>query len=137
MQANSKVAGNIDEYIERFPENVQSILQKLRATIRKAAPGAEEVISYQMPAFKYHGMLVYFAGYKNHIGFYPTSSPMKVFKKELAGYKTSKGAIQFPIEKAIPSTLVKNIVKFRIKENLEKESAKWKKKTSVVSEKRK
>ena len=132
MQANSKVAGNIDEYIERFPENVQTILQKLRVTIRKAAPGAEEVISYQMPAFKYHGMLVYFAGYKNHIGFYPTSSPMKVFKKELAGYKTSKGAIQFPIEKAIPSTLVRNIVKFRIKENLEKESAKWKKKTSVV-----
>ena len=132
MQANSKVAGNIDEYIERFPENVQAILQKLRATIRRAAPGAEEVISYQMPAFKYHGMLVYFAGYKNHIGFYPTSSPMKVFKKELTGYKTSKGAIQFPIEKAIPSTLVRNIVKFRIKENLEKESAKWKKKTSVV-----
>ena len=132
MQANSKVAGNIDEYIERFPENVQAILQKLRATIRRAAPGAEEVISYQMPAFKYHGMLVYFAGYKNHIGFYPTSSPMKVFKKELAGYKTSKGAIQFPIKKAIPSTLVRNIVKFRIKENLEKESAKWKKKTSVV-----
>ena len=117
MQANSKVAGNIDEYIERFPENVQAILQKLRATIRRAAPGAEEVISYQMPAFKYHGMLVYFAGYKNHIGFYPTSSPMKVFKKELAGYKT---------------LLVRNIVKFRIKENLEKESAKWKKKTSVV-----
>ena len=128
MQANSKVAGNIDEYIERFPENVQAILQKLRATIRKAAPGAEEVVSYQMPAFKYHGMLVYFAGYKNHIGFYPTSSPMKVFKKELAGYKTSKGAIQFPMEKAIPSTLVRNIVKFRIKENLEKESTKLRKK---------
>src|SRR5580765_6778675 len=132
MQANSKVAANIDEYIEQFPANIQAILQKLRATIKKTAPAAEELISYQMPAFKYHGMLVYFAGYKNHIGFYPTSSPMKVFKKELAGYKTSKGAIQFPIEKAIPSTLVRNIVKFRIKENLEKESAKWKKKTSVV-----
>lgn len=128
MQTNIAVAKSIDEYIERFPENVQTILQKLRATIKKAAPGAEEVISYQMPAFKYHGVLVYFAGYKNHIGFYPTSSPMKVFKKELAGYKTSKGAIQFPIEKAIPLTLVKDIVKFRIKENLEKETTKLKKK---------
>ncbi len=128
MQANAPVAKNIDEYIERFPENVQTILQKLRATIKKAVPAAEEVISYQMPAFKFHGMLVYFAAYQNHIGFYPTSSPMIAFKKELAGYKTSKGAIQFPIEKAIPLTLVKDIVKFRIKENLEKESAKLKKK---------
>ena len=128
MQANSKVAGNIDEYIERFPENVQAILQKLRATIRRAAPGAEEVISYQMPAFKYHGTLVYFAGYKNHIGFYPTSSPMKFFKDRLTNYKTSKGAIQFPINEAIPLALVKDIVKFRIRENLEKETTKLKKK---------
>ncbi len=123
MQANSKVAGNIDEYIEQFPANVQAILQKLRATIKKNAPAAEEVISYQMPAFKYHGMLVYFAGYKNHIGFYPTSTPMKVFKDRLTNYKTSKGAIQFSIEEAIPLTLVKDIVKFRIKENLEKKNA--------------
>lgn len=128
MQATSKVAGNIDEYIEQFPANVQAILQKLRATIKKTAPSAEEVISYQMPAFKYHGMLVYFAGYKNHVGFYPTSSPMKVFKDRLTDYKTSKGAIQFPINDAIPLTLVKDIVKFRIKENLEKENAKLKKK---------
>jgi uncharacterized protein YdhG (YjbR/CyaY superfamily) len=99
---------------------VQAILQKLRATIKKTAPAAEETISYQMPAFKYHGMLVYFAGYQNHIGFYPTSSPMKVFKDRLTNYKTSKGAIQFPIDKAIPLTLVKDIVKFRLKENLEK-----------------
>jgi uncharacterized protein YdhG (YjbR/CyaY superfamily) len=126
MQANSKVAGNIDEYIEQFPANVQAILQKLRGTIKKTAPAAEEVISYQMPAFKYHGMLVYFAGYKNHVGFYPTSSPMKVFKDRLTDYKTSKGAIQFPINDAIPLTLVKDIVKFRIKENLEKENAKLK-----------
>jgi len=128
MQPNSKVAGNIDEYIERFPANVRAILQKLRATIKKTAPDAEETISYQMPAFKYHGMLVYFAGYKNHIGFYPTSSPMKVFKNRLTSYKTSKGAIQFPIDKAIPLTLVKDIVKFRVKENLEKKDAKLKKK---------
>lgn len=128
MQANSKVAGNIDEYIDQFPVNVQAILQKLRATIKKTAPAAEEVISYQMPAFKYHGMLVYFAGFKNHIGFYPTSSPMKVFKDKLTNYKTSRGAIQFPIDKAIPLTLVKDIVKFRVKENLEKENTKLKKK---------
>jgi uncharacterized protein YdhG (YjbR/CyaY superfamily) len=128
MQPNAKVAANIDEYIEKFPANVQATLQKLRTTIKKAAPAAEETISYQMPAFKYHGMLVYFAGYKNHIGFYPTSSPMKVFKDRLTNYKTSKGAIQFPINEAIPLGLVKDIVKFRIKENLEKENAKPKKK---------
>ena len=121
MRSNSKTAANVDEYIEQFPANVQAILQKLRDTIKKTAPAAEELISYQMPAFKYHGMLVYFAGYKNHIGFYPTSSPMKVFKDRLTNYKTSKGAIQFPINEAIPLTLVKDIVKFRIKENLEKE----------------
>ena len=126
MQPNSKVVANIDDYIEQFPANVQAILQKLRATIKKTAPAAEETISYQMPAFKYHGMLVYFAGYKNHIGFYPTSTPMKVFKDRLTKYKTSKGAIQFPINEVIPLTLVKDIVKFRIKENLEK--AKLKKK---------
>jgi uncharacterized protein YdhG (YjbR/CyaY superfamily) len=126
MRANPKLAGSIDEYIEQFPANVQSILQKLRATIKKTAPAAEETISYQMPAFKYHGMLVYFAGYKNHIGFYPTSTPMKVFKDRLTNYKTSKGAIQFPINEAIPLTLVKDIVKFRVKENLEKENAKSK-----------
>jgi len=128
MRSNSKTAANVDEYIEQFPANVQAILQKLRDTIKKTAPAAEELISYQMPAFKYHGMLVYFAGYKNHIGFYPTSSPMKVFKDRLTNYKTSKGAIQFPINEAIPLTLVKDMVKFRIKENLEKENAKLKKK---------
>jgi uncharacterized protein YdhG (YjbR/CyaY superfamily) len=128
MQANSKVAETIDEYIEQFPASVQEILQKLRATIKKTAPAAEETMSYQMPAFKYYGMLVYFAGYKNHIGFYPTSSPMKVFKDRLTNYKTSKGAIQFPINEAIPLALVRDIVKFRIKENLEKENTKLKKK---------
>ena len=128
MRANSKLAGNIDEYIEQFPANIQAILQKLRATIKKTAPAAEELISYQMPAFKYHGPLVYFAGYKNHIGFYPTSSPMKFFKDRLANYKTSKGAIQFPINEAMPLALVKDIVKFRIRENLEKENTKLKKK---------
>jgi uncharacterized protein YdhG (YjbR/CyaY superfamily) len=99
----------------------------LRKTIKEAAPQAEELISYNIPAFKQNGVLVYYAAYKNHIGFYPTSSPMKVFKKELANYKTSKGAIQFPIEKAIPKTLVSRIVKYRVKENLEKAMIKAKK----------
>jgi len=111
----------VEEYFSEFPQSTQDLLQVMRKTIKEAAPKAEEVISYNIPAFKQNGVLVYYAAYKNHIGFYPTSSPMKAFMKELANYKTSKGAIQFPIEKAIPKTLVKNIVKFRVKENLEKQ----------------
>ena len=112
---------SVDKYIATFPTGTQKLLSELRATIKQAAPKAEEVISYNMPAFKQNRVLVYYAGYAKHIGFYPTSSPMKVFKKELEDYKTSKGAIQFPIDKAIPKTLVKNIVKFRMKEDAEKE----------------
>jgi len=128
MKTKATPASDVDMYIAGFPEATQKLLQKLRASIRKAATGAEETISYQMPAYKYHGMLVYFAAYKNHIGFYPTSSPMKVFKARLTNYKTSKGAIQFPISETIPLALIKDIVKFRIKENLEKENTKLKKK---------
>jgi uncharacterized protein YdhG (YjbR/CyaY superfamily) len=124
---------NTDEYIAMFPENVREILQKIRVTIKKTAPAAEEVISYQMPAFKLNGMLVWYAANKEHIGFYPTASPIKVFKKELANYKTSKGAIQFPIEKAIPLKLIKSIVQFRINENLEKAQNKLKEKTARKS----
>ena len=116
----------INEYIAAFPTHVQEILQKLRATIRNAAPEAEEIISYQMPAFKYHGMLVYFAGHKNHIGFYPTPSGIEAFKKELSVYEGAKGSVQFPIDKPLPLGLVTKIVKFRVKENLE--MAKLKKK---------
>jgi uncharacterized protein YdhG (YjbR/CyaY superfamily) len=114
----------VDEYFSVLPESIQKILAGLRKTIKEAAPKAEEVISYNMPAFRQNGILVYYAANKNHIGFYPTSTPIKVFKKELANYKTSKGAIQFPIEKAIPKTLVKRIVKFRLNENLEKQNRK-------------
>jgi uncharacterized protein YdhG (YjbR/CyaY superfamily) len=114
------VAKNTDEYISQFPGNVQALLQKLRAGIKVAAPKAEELISYGMPAFKLNGMLAYFAGYKNHIGFYPTASPIKVFEKELTAYKWSKGAIQFPIDKPLPLALVKKMVQFKVKENLEK-----------------
>lgn len=115
--SNNAKPKNIDEYISGFPEDIQLLLEKMRATIRKAAPEAEETISYQMPAFKLNGILVYFAAHKNHIGFYPTASPMIAFKKELSSYKQSKGAVQFPFDKPIPFDIVKKIVKFRVKEN--------------------
>jgi uncharacterized protein YdhG (YjbR/CyaY superfamily) len=129
MKTSKPKFSNADEYIAMFPDNVKEVLQKIRLTIKKTAPAAEEVISYQMPAFKLNGMLVWYAANKEHIGFYPTPSPIRVFKKELANYKTSKGAIQFPIDKAIPLKLIKDIVEFRINENLEKAERKLKEKT--------
>ena len=110
----------IDEYIKTYPTNIQSILEQMRQTIRKAAPEASEAISYQMPAFKLNGNLIYFAAFKNHIGFYPTPSGIEAFKQEFAPYKTSKGAVQFPLDKPIPYDLVEKIVLFRVKENLAK-----------------
>ena len=107
----------VDEYFSALPKTVRDTLESLRKTIRQAAPQAEEVIHYNMPAFKWNGMLVWYAAFKEHIGFYPRSSAIVAFKDDLAGYKTSKGAIQFPIEKGIPAGLVKKIVKFRVKEN--------------------
>ncbi len=108
----------IDEYIINFPPNVQNILQKIRQLIKDLAPKANETISYQIPTFKLNGNLVHFAAYKNHIGFYPTPSAIKEFKKELSKYKLGKGTIQFPINQPIPYDLIKKIVKFRINENL-------------------
>ena len=109
---------SIDEYHAQFDAESRKLLDEIRNTIQQAAPKAAEVISYNMPAFKQeNGVLVYYAGYKNHIGFYPTSSPIKVFKSELKKYKTSKGAIQFPTDENIPKGLIKEIVKYRIKEN--------------------
>jgi uncharacterized protein YdhG (YjbR/CyaY superfamily) len=121
---------DIDAYIHPFPDDVRAKLETLRQTIRDAAPEAVEVISYQMPAFRYHGILVYFAGYKNHIGFYPTSSGISVFKEELSGYKNAKGSVQFSLNQPLPIELISNIVKFRLKENLEKEEAKKKKRSN-------
>jgi uncharacterized protein YdhG (YjbR/CyaY superfamily) len=112
-----KVPENVDSYIAGFPENIRDILQQVRETIKNAAPGAEEVISYQMPAYKLNGMLVYFAGHTNHIGFYPTSSGIQAFKHEFAGLKWSKGAVQFPVNKLIPFDLIERIVRFRVIEN--------------------
>jgi uncharacterized protein YdhG (YjbR/CyaY superfamily) len=114
----------VDSYIEQFPKDVQKNLQKLRTVIKKAAPKAEEVISYQMPAYKLNGMLVFFAGYKNHIGFYPGAGGIKAFKNKISQYKSAKGSVQFPHDQALPFDLVKEIVKFRVKENLEKVEAK-------------
>jgi uncharacterized protein YdhG (YjbR/CyaY superfamily) len=117
----------IDEYIAGFPPDVQEKLRKLRATIREAAPDAEETISYQMPTFALHGNLVHFAAFKNHIGFYPTPSGIEAFKNELAVYKGAKGSVQFPLDKPIPYDLVSRIVAFRVKENLAIAAAKGRK----------
>jgi uncharacterized protein YdhG (YjbR/CyaY superfamily) len=109
----------IDEYIKTFPEDVQIILEEIRQTIRKAAPEAVEAISYGIPTFKLNGKyLVYFASWKNHIGFYPMPSGAKAFKKELSAYKQGKGSIQFPLGEPIPYDLVHKIVIFRANENL-------------------
>lgn len=117
-------AKNVDEYIKALPANVRTISEKLRQTIKAAAPQAEEVISYQMPAYKYHGMLVYFAAFKNHIGFYPAPGGIEAFKKELSAYKGAKGSVQFPLDQPIPFDLISKIVKFRVKENEARISAK-------------
>lgn len=119
MQASKNQFKTIDEYIAAFPKDVQSVLQELRQVIREATPEAEEAISYGMPAFKLHGRsLVFFAAWKNHVGFYPSGpSAIEAFKKELSPFKQSKGTVQFPLDKPIPFDLVKKIVEFRVKEN--------------------
>lgn len=118
---------NVDEYISGFPENVIPLLEEMRTTIKEAAPKAEEVISYQMPAYKYFGILVYFAAYKNHIGFYPTASGIEAFKNELSKYKAAKGSVQFPLDKPLPRTLISKIVKFKVKQNVSKAESKMQK----------
>lgn len=114
------VAPNVDIYIAGFPAETQKFLGQIRETILRAAPGALEVISYQMPAYKLNGILVYFAGYKNHIGFYPTGSGIESFKHKLSGYKTSKGTVQFPIDQPLPLDLITEMVRFRVDENKER-----------------
>ena len=126
MRTAQPAPKNIDEYIAGFPKNVRTILTTIRATIRKAAPGAEEKISYQMPAFSLHGILVYFAAHTKHIGFYPTSTGIQRFKHKLAACAGGKGSVQFPFDKPIPYALIGRIVKFRVKENLERAAAKGK-----------
>lgn len=114
-----KKFSSIDEYHSLLPKSTKDKLQNLRQLILQNAPEVKEEISYNMPAFRQNKVLVYYAAYKNHIGFYPTSSPIKVFKNELKKFKTSKGAVQFPIDKPLPAALIKKIVKYRVKEDLE------------------
>jgi uncharacterized protein YdhG (YjbR/CyaY superfamily) len=115
----------VDEYIIRFPSNIQNILQKIRQLIKDLAPNAKETISYQIPTFKLNGNLVHFAAFRTHIGFYPTPSALEEFKKELSKYKLGKGTIQFPIDEPIPYDLIKKIVEFRINENLKRNNQKY------------
>ena len=116
-----KRPSTIDEYIKNLPKDVRSILEKIRQTIKKAAPGAEETISYQIPTFKLNGnYLIYFAGFRNHVSLYPAPRGIEVFKEELSLYKGGKGTVQFPLDKPIPYDLVRRIVKFRVKESLAK-----------------
>jgi uncharacterized protein YdhG (YjbR/CyaY superfamily) len=122
MAKSKKQLKTIDEYIAAFPKEVQDVLEKIRSAIRESALKAEETISYGIPAFKLNGGRgsVYFAGWKNHIGFYPTPSGIEAFKKELAPFKQEKGSVQFPLDKPIPYELVKKIVRYRVTGNLEK-----------------
>lgn len=114
----------VDDYINSFPADVMSKLKQLRKTIRATAPKAEELISYGIAGYKYHGMLIYFAGFKNHISVYPAPRSVNAFKKELSAYKGGKGTVQFPLDKPIPFDLVKRIIFFRMKENEAKAAAK-------------
>lgn len=122
--AKSKTPKDIDEYISQFSPDVQEILSKIRKTIRNAAPDAEEIISYQMPAFRQHGMLVYFAAWKEHIGLYPPIFGDAAIEKAVSGYAGPKGNLQFPLDKPIPWNLIKRIVKLRVNQDNEKAAAK-------------
>src|SRR5688572_19731972 len=115
----NKKINTIDEYIAQFPKDVQEKLEKMRDIIHKASPKAEEAISYGIPTFKLNGKnLVHFGGFKNHASFFPASSGVKAFAKELAPYKVSKGTIQFPYDERLPIGLITKIVKFRVKEEM-------------------
>ena len=128
MKARQTPLKTIDEYIALWPADIKAKLVSMRKTIRKAAPKAEEAISYGMPAFKQEGALVYFAAFKEHLGFFPMPSSIKAFAKELSKYKMGKGSVQFPFDQPIPLTLVSKITKYRIAENKIKAEAKKKKK---------
>ena len=127
MRTDQTAPKTLDEYIAGFPHGVQEILEKIRMTIRKAAPDAEETIKYQMPTFTLKGNLVHFAAFQKHIGFYPVPTGIEEFKNELSVYEGGKGSVKFPLDKPIPFDLISRIVKFRVKENLERAEAKGKK----------
>lgn len=123
MKTKRKAPKNIDEYITGFPEDVQEILEKIRMTVRQAAPEAEETIKYQMPTFTLKGNLVYFAAFKDHIGFYPPVTGYAKIKKELLVYQGPKGSLKFPLDEPMPYDLITKIVKFRVKENFARAAA--------------
>ncbi len=114
-----KAAENVDQYIAQFPLEIRELLEQMRKTIRKAAPDADETISYAIPSYKLNGLLVHFAAFLKHIGFYPGAGAIAVFAEELTGYKTSKGTVQFPFDDPLPLDLVTSIVEFRVTQNLE------------------
>jgi uncharacterized protein YdhG (YjbR/CyaY superfamily) len=124
MKTADGSAKNIDEYIAGFPHDVQRVLKQIRATIKRAAPQAEEAIKYQIPTFILNGNLVHFAGFRNHVGFYPTPSGIEEFRDELSPYESAKGSVQFPLDKPMPLGLIERIVKFRVKEARAKSTGK-------------
>jgi uncharacterized protein YdhG (YjbR/CyaY superfamily) len=126
MKTQQTAPKTIDEYIAGFPPEVQEILEKVRATIKNAAPEAVEAIKYGMPTFVFHGNLVYFGAFTHHIGFYPVPTGIEAFKQELSAYKMGKGSIQFPFDKPMPFDLIANIVQFRARENAERAATKKK-----------
>ena len=133
-EGNKRKFTSFDEYLSTFPENVKERLEKIRSVIKEVVPEAEETISYNMPTFRFHGILVYFAGYKGHIGLYPgDSKTIIIFKDQLKGYETSKGTIRLPLDKALPLSLIKTIVQFRVQTNLEKFDLKLKKKNKALA----
>src|SRR5271167_1267092 len=131
--AKAQKPKDIDTYISKFPADVQAILQKVRETIRHAAPEAKETVSYMMPAFKQHGILVYFAAWEKHIGMYPPISGNKTLEKAIARYAGPKGNLQFPLDEAIPYDLIERIVKLRVNQDAAKAQAKRKKKSRTSS----
>jgi uncharacterized protein YdhG (YjbR/CyaY superfamily) len=120
MENSAKKPTTTDEYIAQFPDDIQKILQKVRAVIKETAPGAVERISYAMPGFYLNGMLLWFAGHNTFIGFYPTGEGIEEFKGELTPYKFSKGAVQFPLDQPIPYDLIRRMVKYRVERNMKK-----------------
>ena len=124
MEKAKVVPETVDQYIAAFPADVKKRMQQLRKTIKAAAPKADELISYQMPGYKYFGMLVYFAAFKNHIGFYPGAGGILEFYKKLSSFKSAKGSVQFPHDRPIPYDIISKIVEFRVKQNEEKISLK-------------
>jgi uncharacterized protein YdhG (YjbR/CyaY superfamily) len=127
MDTSQPEPRDIDEYIAGFPKDIQEILEKVRRTVREAAPEAEEAIKYRMPTFTLKGNLVHFAAFKNHLGFYPAPTGIEEFKEELSAYKGAKGSVQFPLGKPMPLDLIGRIVRFRVKKNLEAAETKKKK----------